>query len=230
MKKLVIVIVIVCSLGSCAKDDLLYSCNKEADSWIKNNLANVQDMTRVEWLAIGDLTLQNAAYVAFSPSQREALWIGKMEEVLTLDWSVPERKHIQTALDLMNTYSSYIFSNEPIPQHISDELEIINYKWETYAREELRWCSSLLYAILFTPQAMNYNKEIDTNFNPVRLKNRSESSTPPDCKCNVDKKVGCEKGEECRTRECRELVKLCGSIFARVSCDGMCVIVIPGAT
>jgi hypothetical protein len=81
MKKLVIFLVVVCSLVSCSKDDMVYSCDKDADTWTKSNIVEIQQMTRTDWLAIGNYNKQMAAYNAFIPDQKQALWIGKMEEV-----------------------------------------------------------------------------------------------------------------------------------------------------
>ena len=218
--KIVILIVIVCSLASCAKDELFYSCDTEVDMWVKSNIAEINNMSRADWLAISDHNLQRAVYAAFTSSQKEALWIGKIEEVLTLDWTEKERQHLQSVLDMISIYSSIFFTNEPNSEEI-DKRVIIEYRWEEYARTELGWSDELLYNLIYTPLAMDANKQIDSNIiDTPRLKSRIESEPYYDCNCVIDK--DCNKiGGTCRTRNCKK-IKVCGTLFNHVDCTGMC--------
>ena len=182
MKKTVILLAIIFSIASCGKEEI-YSCDPEADMWVKSNIADITQMTRTDWIDIGNLVQQRAAYVAFTPNQKQALWIGKLEEVLKLDWTEKERQFIQTILE-MTKVKSFISRNDRDTEDIdTEELEI--YKWTEYVKEELGWDKNLLYALIATPEVMNANKTVKSGIsnlrNPSSLKSRSESSN---CECS----------------------------------------------
>jgi len=115
-------------------------------------------MSRTEFLAIGDIVYQRAAYVTFTPNQKQALWIEKLEKALKLEWSEQESLHIQSMLDLVNA-NLFAFSKDR-DQEAFDKVEIELYKWKEYSQEVLGWDIYLLYALVATPQMMNADKTI----------------------------------------------------------------------
>lgn len=230
MKKLVILLFIVCSVASCAKEEL-FSCDPEANLWAKNNRTEIQQMSRESFIAIGDLVKQRAAYNAFTPNQRQALWIGKLEEVLKLDWSEQERQHIRSLLELIMV-NSFIFSSERDPEAF-DKIEVEIYKWTEYTQKKLGWDKKLLYALIGTPKVMNAKKEIveiNSGMSPtLRLKSGNESGGKPTCNCSMDFDL-CSIGPG--TAKCREKWKGeycdwsawgCGPLGLN-NCSGVCVV------
>ena len=227
MSKAIVFFVVVIFAVSCGKDEV-YSCDPEADMWVKSNLVEIKEMTRAEWLAIDDYDFQRAAYIAFNPKQKQDLWIGKMEEVLTLEWSVQEREHIQSALKLLKA-NLFAFSKER-DQKAFDKLEVDLYKWEEFARTELGWDKELLYDLVYTAQAMNVDKKVNTELpaKSKRLKNRSESGLPESrvCSCNFNAQDCNLPGSTCRwwTEEYSYCVKTdngCG-LWGLRACNGLC--------
>jgi hypothetical protein len=223
LKKVLIFLLVVCSITSCIKDDLMYSCNPEVNEWAKSSLTDIQKMARQDWLAIGDYSLQRAAFVAFSPAQKQALWIGKMEEVLTLDWTEREKQHIQYLLDFIKNNTA-VFSNENGPD---DEAELLRYKWEEYAQKELGWNRELLHDLVYTPRIMNANKKVVLEPTLPRRKSSNESGTEEpkflECYCRHPQNVGCGSGD-CyhRSPKCRE-VRNCGFLNIWFMCNGICL-------
>ena len=230
LKKAIILLVVICSVASCGKEEI-YSCDPETDMWVKSNLTEIKQMSRADWIAIGDLSLQRAVYAAFIPDQKQALWIGKMEEVLTLDWTEQENQHIQSMFELIKV-NSFAFSNERV-QEAFDKVEVELYKWIEYAKEELGWDNNLLYSLVVTPLAMNEKKEIiGINLNPkpiatTSLKRGYEPCSPEitgtdyiwcDCSTSSDWCVStrkCESNSNCKT------TSGCGTI-GWYECNGCC--------
>jgi len=185
LSKAIIFLVVVCFVVSCEKDEF-YSCDPDIDTWVKSNLVEIRDMTRADWLAIGDNDLQRAAFIAFTPDQKRALWIGKMEEVLTLDWTEQEREHLQYILEFLKVDPFIFLSKSDLDVADIDELDLILYKWEEYAKETLGWDDELLYNLVYTAKVMNINKEIDSDFAASpRLKDKREIPKTY-CSCNTN--------------------------------------------
>jgi len=223
MKKIVILLVVAVSLSSCSKDEF-YSCDKDANLWVKNNLAEIKLMTRADFLAIGDIVYMRAAYTAFSPNQKQALWIGKIEEVLKLDWTEQEYLHIQSILELIKNKSFFSLKDRDPEAFDKEELEI--YKWTEYAQEELGWDKKFLYALIATPQEMSADKTlkvITSNLRNLPYQHEFETehdNVSPDCKCSTTSDW-CFWGSMCYwTAKCRR-TQNCGTWWD-YWCDGMC--------
>ena len=91
---------------------------------------------RSEWLAIGDIRQQYEKYVAFTPQQRQDMRIAKMEEMLSLDWTEPERLHIQSYINLIKENAElFLLPMNETPQKVKDKMK----KWFDDAIEELGW-------------------------------------------------------------------------------------------
>ena len=225
----VFLIVLSCFLASCGKQEI-YSCDPEADLWVKSNLTEVRNMTRADWLAISDDNLRRATFIAFTPDQKRALWVGKMEEVLKLDWTVQEVQHIKYILEFIKV-NPVIFANKSDFDDVAvDELDIVLYKWEEYAEEVLGWSGELLHNLVYTAQALNKNREIDSSFCvSARLKRGNEQTpiTLTYCSCNAVRDC---KGNNPKT-QCRDPWDLqtsctpsdagCG-LFNNKSCKLLC--------
>jgi hypothetical protein len=223
-------ITVMClALFSCSQDETIYSCDKEADAWVKENLSDIVQMQRTEWLEIGDIVYQRAAYHGYKPGQRQALWIGKVSDVLSnVEWTQRERKHIENLLTIIQENPKVFESNAD--QEDMDKVEIDLYRWKEYAKEELKWTPELFYALIGTPEAMTPERQIiSSKKSGIRLKSGSEST---DCNCNASSPTeGSSSGNylcnyifnQCSTISgCDATSWGCGDIWL-YGCNGICV-------
>jgi hypothetical protein len=219
-------IIVMCfAFFSCSQDEEAYSCNKEVNVWVKENLSDIQQMSRSEWINIGNIESQRAVYRVFTPEQKQALWEGKIREVLNnVEWTQQETKHIEELLSLITNNSS-IFED----QENNDKVEIDLYKWKEYAIEELEWTPEVLYALIYTPESMTPDKQIAVVINSVsRLRSGSESN----CDCNGSTSPPessgdyfmCTRGiHQCNTGSgCTSTSWGCGQFWS-YTCNGTCV-------
>jgi hypothetical protein len=218
-------------LFSCSQDEEMYSCDKDINAWVKENMSDISRMNRKEWLEIGDINYQRAAYRTYTAEQKQTLWIGKICEVLdNVGWTPQERKHIEALLSIVKENLKVFDSN--VDQKKMDRVEVDLYRWKEYAIEELKWSPELLYALVNTPEIMTADKQIARSKNPkVRLKNGSEPAQP-DCDCNASIPTeGSSSGNylclyvffQCSTiAQCTETSWGCGD-FWLYNCNGVCV-------
>ncbi|NLX65183.1 MAG: bacteriocin fulvocin C-related protein [Bacteroidales bacterium] len=219
-------------LFSCSQDEIIYSCDEGADAWVKENLSDIVRMERAEWLEIGNIDYQRAAYRGYKPEQKQALWINKVNDVLSnIEWTQQERKHIENLLTVIKE-SPKVFENSA-GQEEMDKVEIELYRWTEYAKEELKWTPELLYSLIGTPEAMNSGKQlISGKKTGIRLKNGGES-TQPDCDCNSSNLS--EPGSSGNWFPCVAVLHRCSTISGcnvtswgcgnlwLYSCNGTCV-------
>lgn len=148
-------------LPSCNHNDEPFSCTPEVDNWVKENLSEVQTMTRSEWLELNDPETERACFRAFTPEQRLQFWVDKLNETLTLDWSVPEKEHISSLIkfieDNPRIFSDY--ANEMDLQELTDKFL---YLWIEEGQENFKWTLNTIYAIVASGHTLM--KENDTYY------------------------------------------------------------------
>lgn len=216
-------------LTSCQRNELLYSCNSTADRWVKNNLSEIQTMTRSSWLKLEESDpIKKAAYVAFTPDTKRNFWIDKISEVINqFNWNEKEREHLSLLLDYVQR--SNIFAKSGI----DNDFELFVYRWNDYAINELKWPRTLIYAI-----TASGDKLIDTKGNTLRsaigVSNQNSvmtmSETEDDnCWCSQksdwcdifgeipDNVVSCNR----YNWNCKIVSGGCGSLWY-FDCDGVC--------
>jgi hypothetical protein len=233
VKKIIIpfITVMFLVLFSCSQDEAIYSCDKEADAWVKDNLSDIVQMKRAEWLEIGNIVYQRAAYHGYKPEQKQALWIGKVNDVLdNVEWTQQERKHIENLLTVIKENPKVFESNAG--QEDMDKVEIDLYRWTEYAKDELKWTPELLYSIIGTPEAMTSGRQIVSSKKiGIRLKSGSESTS--DCNCNSSSPTESSSSgnwfpcmvvlHRCSTISgCNATSSGCGTLWL-YSCNGTCV-------
>ncbi|MDR2410803.1 MAG: bacteriocin fulvocin C-related protein [Bacteroidales bacterium] len=213
-------IVVMCfTLFSCSQDEEVYSCDKEVNVWVKENLSDIQQMSREDWLRL-DERVNRAAYVAFTSEQKQEFWIQKFQEVLSLDWNELEKSHIeilsQKILDNPNWFLDGFSQNEAM----YEEFEIFTFKWMESAEENLGWDKNLIGAIVASGNKLLDTKgKIQVNIDAsVRLKNGAEKS----CDCNVGINICFPKGcLDSQYSNCDKKIIGCG--FALLGpCNGLC--------
>jgi len=92
--------VLLQALIGCQKEELLYSCDKETNEWVKNNLAEIQQMNRSDMLPLSG-EQQRGCFRAFTPEQRYGVWIDKLIQVRNIGLNSKELKHIDLLLATM---------------------------------------------------------------------------------------------------------------------------------
>ena len=227
---ILICIFFIIALCSCSGDaDLIYSCDKTIDLWVKNHIEEIQTMDRTDWLKMDD-KLKSASYRAFSQNQKIDFWKEKLSEVMTLDWNEEELEHIQKVSDFLDTHTTF-FGEKPLSDEQNNELDLFFYKWATYAFDILKWEKQTVYAIACTGlQLLSKNGDIGTipsiAEEAEKMTKSSEQQIIPECDCHLSawNLMACtpQISWGCEESKCEDDTWGCGWVGLQ-SCDGLCV-------
>lgn len=210
---------------SCEKEEF-YSCNPDADKWVKDNLNEVQIMKRSEWININNITYQKAAFIAFTAKQRQELWIKKFDEILALSLTEQERSHILLMNEELKNRPQWFDDN--LVEKNRDQMDLFTHKWIETAKDTLNWTAKDIYSLIGTPEVAKRDSEgnirIVTLIHSSKVKTRGEGYGDV-CDCGNDSEyLRCPaiSGLECKvTNECTVTEKGCGAWWANV-CWGKC--------
>jgi hypothetical protein len=197
MKKIMIYLNLVFAslmLFSCSQDTEVYSCDKEVNAWVKENLSDIQEMNREKFMKYNEKT-QRAIFAAMSSKQKQDLWLTKLNDILALDWENKEKEHLNELYVFIKTNETVFESSTN--ENIEDKNDIFLYKWIEYAKEQFGWDNTTLYNIGGTHktaylvkkdsriQLLSENNE-DVIEDTPRLKSSTELPYDPnqDCSCN----------------------------------------------
>lgn len=218
-------------LVSCNQEEAIYSCNPEIDSWVKENKQSIDAMSVDEFLSL-ERDYQKASYIAFSPKQRENLWISKITEAARLDWSEDEQKHMGKLLIALKEYSD-VFSKD-CSEEYKDDFKVWVYQWIKEGEEAFNWSPKLIKNLLFSPyQLLSKDGEIKEGKNKMtsQVKTRSEDGGDGrSCNCNSNSNFGegmvwddCSSDSHCVEGywNCTSKWAGCG-LFCLDPCDGYC--------
>lgn len=211
-------------ITSCSQsEEIFYSCDKTQDEWVKENLSEIRQMTRSEWLQV-DMSLSHPVYRAFTPQQCINFWKDKLNETKKLPWTDEELAHIQRAEDFINSHLDF-FHDELTPEQ-EDELELFFYKWQKYSVEQLGWSENVAIAIMATGYKLENTKGelvIPTaTFSKGVMASRSENdSDDKNCHCRkqTDSCHAINLGH-CTNTDCYEK-RSCGWL-GMFLCNGRC--------
>ena len=217
-------------LQSCKTDNVYFSCDPKIDQWVKNNYESINIMTSDEWNSIGEIGRQRAIYNAFSPLQRQNLWIEKFKRALPFFANEDEKSHLKSLLFAIEDNLQWFEDNNNDSQRNS--FDLFFYKWNDYAKNTLNWNSNTLYALIGTPENISHAALNDYTVNSlqnVRLsKTRSEDGYGNVCDCgdNSQYYFTCPgvDGFTCEieyNNPCRQTQHGCGSLW-RDACWGKC--------
>lgn len=211
----VILLIPTVILYSCETENDLrtYSCDKTINEWVSDNIPSIRTMNRNNWNNV-DEERKRATYRAFTPEQRYKIWVGKIQQTLTLDWNENEKIHILKLLTYIETHPE-IFNDEVMTESQYDELELFAYKWKEDAILLLKWSEKLVFAIIASP---NNLIDKDGNIEIAEYRNRSISSTESDCNCNTYWYTY----NNCNAGGCNYTEKGCGPMWA-YDCNGIVV-------
>ena len=222
--KLIYVCLFLISMGwfSCSKDERVYSCDKEVDSWVKENLTNIQKMTRNDWLKLGE-DVNRAAYRAFTPKQKFIFWKEKMNEVLALDWNEAEKKHIELMYETVSVNPQWFASDFSKNEAEWEKFEQFTYRWVEIAEANFGWSKNIIGPMIASGNKMlNTRGELLLNVDSaIRLRNVAPSSY---CACSTESDF-CSYPYTCRDNgDCKDKSgwPACGLLLL-YTCDGLCV-------
>lgn len=224
-KMFIFTVISMLFLISCSQEeDVIYSCDKTTDTWVKDHLTEIRKMSRTQWKNL-DPNLGIAVYRAFSDEQKKEFWKEKFKEVQNMDWSEDELLHIQNAEYFVFSHD-FIFLERKLTEEENDELDLYFYKWMKYAEENFEWDIQLAYAIVATGYSLNNDKKNPIK-NPYTAK-RFISTTTEDfgtCDCNPSFIIPCGfiSSISCQSVNCKDTPHGCGWLMAQ-SCTGVCLL------
>lgn len=206
------------SISSCQKEEV-YSCNPEANQWVKDHLDDVRNMTRAEWGTL-EPVIGRACYVAFTPQQKLRFWDLKLEQALSLDWTDEEKAHI-TKLRQFIVANPSIFEPEKLyTDELYDRFDRFMYEWGEYAQEQLGWEKQTIGAIA----ASGYDLESKTGIVNYSIPPATgDTEKIEDCDCNLDHDFCGTMGSafECKDHPCEDSPHGCGWVLVQ-KCNGVC--------
>ena len=208
-------------MGACTSEDEIFSCDKEVNNWVKNNLKEIRTMDREDWLNSSS-EAANAMYRAFTPTQRLVFWNDKFEELMLLPWTNEELGHICKAQEFVNFHKE-IFSNELSIEERDDIIDAFCYKWMEFAMDELGWDELKVRAVIGSGRkVLNTNGDLALMKNTTRTSILSEDEEE-DSSCNCNQKHDfCNGSSECMSDSgCGSSEHGCGWLILQ-SCNGRC--------
>lgn len=231
MKSIIIIfmgIVICLSFTSCSNEKLIYSCDPEINEFVKSNLSEIQALTRSEFIQVKE-SLQLPFFKALSSEKKQSIWLGKLDELLKLDWTPLERSHIELAYNKIHDNLGW-YSD---PSKYEDEIDIFCYKWQEYAQDELGWDNTTIYYTIINPNPIAKSESNKCRFirndvsgmngiPGVKLMGESPEEPPTkNCTCSTkSNNCGTTGIMKCKKWNCIA-TRGCGSFGVEV-CDGGC--------
>ena len=217
LKSLILTVSIGVSMTSCESEDLMYSCDKNVDLWVKDHIKEIREMSRETWLE-ADAEFALPMYRAFTFEQRKNFWKEKFSELKQLSWSEAEKKHIMVAETFLFS-NLYILERNQLTSDQLDTVELFLYQWKDKAKEELGWSDLLISSIIASGE-----KVVDTKGTIVPLKSKVGSivlSSSESCNCHVKSIFTCDQYTECKDVNCTGTSYGCGG-FLVWPCNGIC--------
>ena len=210
---------------SCTENEEVYSCDKTVDAWVRDNLSDIQKMTRTDWLNL-DARVNRAVYIALTPEQKYLFWKEKMVEVLALDWNEVEKKHIESLYETISDNPQWFAADFRKNEKEQENFELFTYKWIEHAKDNLGWDMKLIGSMIASG-----NKMLNTRgtlqipvASTIRLKSEAEfeEGYKPKCQCNTGDNWCSDAFPDCKDlNTCATTTSGCGWFLLR-SCDGEC--------
>lgn len=212
--KLFVLIILSSALLLSCQQEVVYSCDPVKNQWVKDNLYEISQMTRSQWLEL-DISYSKPVYSAFSPSQKHNLWVEKMRDLNKFDWNEKEKAHLESLMNLLennkNLFDEKNMENDDFYAHIKS----FEYNWYTYGKDELGWSIDLMRSIVTDPHPL-YNKEGSLLINIGQVAPTIATRGEPDCNCNLTSIWYAD----CVERSCNYSATDCG-FLTFFSCNGL---------
>lgn len=213
----VILAMVLVSISSCEGDDVVYSCDREANSWAIDNIDSIRTLDWNGWKKL-PAKRKHAAYNAFSAKQKADFWLERLSEIKSMDWTDQELAHIDKVVDFIENNLD-LFGKEELSDEENDRLDLFFYQWVKKAELDLGWSRDIAMAIVGSaaPLAQTLNEEGRFDIN-TQLEVWKEDGNS--CHCNVSHDF-CPSGWDCVSGNCGSAVHGCGWILVQ-SCNGRC--------
>lgn len=225
MKKVYFLLLIVLSGIGCSKEDKVFSCDEDTNTWVKNNLSTIKTFTRANTLELEPIRV-TAVFNAFSAQQRYDYWHDKLNEVISLQgWNESELAHLT------------VLKNEMVEEWFTDSFredkakmenfEKFKVEWVRNASADLGWSKVLIGKIIASGYRLK-NKSGEVDFSNTlalskTMATNSESSNSS-CSCTTsDDWCASQSGhnDKCNAGNCTTTTWGCGWFFTS-TCDGRC--------
>lgn len=209
-------IVISIMFSACQQNETVYSCNKDIDEWVHENLTEIRTLSRSTWNNL-DENLKVPTYRAFTQQQKINFWNSKITEVLQMEWNEAETAHLNKILDFIKKNPFYFDTNKIITDEEQEAIDIFSYRWVEEAKTELGWDMPLIYAIVATGNTL-LNKE-----GKIQTSVQSKATRSSGCECEIEQIIAW-----CLTSSCEESMIDCepsdhGCGFLGIyKCNGTC--------
>lgn len=217
-----LIIIALTFFTACSQEEPSYSCNPQANAWVKNNIKKVRSMDRQGWKKL-DATYRLGAYRAFTPKQKLDFWKGKFQELNQMQWNSAEKIHLAKALAFIVGHADF-FSDQKLTDEQLDELELFFHKWKDHAIKHFGWSEQLCNSIIADGNSvLNKKGDIDTydlNFQPS-TPGASIGPTKRDCDCSAKADFCYGVGPCVKTSTCNETDFGCGYVWL-MDCTGRC--------
>lgn len=207
----------ILSVVSCSDDETVYSCDKNVNMWVLENIEKIQTMKMEEWKALPS-SKKRAAYGALKKEQRINFWNRKFDNVLTLNWSLEEQKHILKARNFVMEHQDY-FSGKDLTDEQQNIVDLFCYEWSEIAQNKYGWSKDTIIAIIASLDDMNEDKRLTRS----GIIDDPFDQNYTDSNCNCNKKYDfCGMTSVCVDERCTA-TPYCGW-FLLSQCNGRCEI------
>ena len=212
-------------ISSCSQDEVFYSCNEEEDAFVKDNLKEVQKMTRGEWLESSQ-DLKLPMYRAFTAEKKQQFWKEKIEKVMNgYDWTEEELSHLVKLYDAINEHKCWFVDEKRMSENELEEFELHGYRWTEYAKNELLWSDRLVGSIVYIGEDIEIvDKEPivkSITFVSKRRIRSAKESLFGDCNCTYRSDMFCPGGCKEGPGICDKTETGCGYLLGS-PCTGFC--------
>lgn len=210
MKKLIVVLGITLSL--------LYSCTNDE---IKSNDINEARIASV--LSEKNTDAQKSMYRMLSKEDKQALWINKLDSLIT------DKNLNETQTKLLTGLRSQLTVSIFDDNSNNDQREVFKNVYIPYFIKEAQEIFSKDYIYNNFYEIQNYPKTLAMSTSNNGLNNRSGDigiGGETACTCNVGSMVSCGSGISCRQplwEGCTSTTSGCGAFWV-YSCNGMCIL------
>lgn len=202
------------------QDETCYSCDKEVDSWAKENVELLKKMDRIELSKLSN-DKQRAAFRTFTPEKRKQLWIAKLKQIKTLNFTDNELNHLKF---IEKFISKYDFSKE-----MTTEQENLFNNWFEEGKLKFGWTPYFLvsgFAVL-NDDAVLTKKEFQNNYPKLLARDYEEvvddgsGGIVNDCDCRWDLSCQLSGLGDCTDKGCESTTLGCGALLMQ-SCTNDC--------
>lgn len=209
MKQISIILIFILLLFSCSKDENVYSCDKEVNDYVADNINTLKSVSLGE-LSTYSNELQKAIYRSFSEQKRYEVWVERLDILANDDsFNSEEQMHIHNLQNQLNT-ELFSFNNTT-----AFNLFITFFdKWKHDAELNLGWDKSMI--LFITSSFSLYYSDF---INDVMVTSYALVSGG-ECNCNMSAD-GCPGSTIiCKSSGCSTIFG-CGVLWLQ-NCDGFC--------